>query len=162
MSIYDQKFILTITDLLNQYKQLVIFHQIPWSGGLSEWFLLQDISALERIFKRGQTASAFTVYEWNVLLVSNIVNKNWLKKTKEALVVDGVNNDLLLSKETFVNVKALIELEWVGDSDDLEEYYQENIGCSVFTGFLPWSPRALELVRGYYPDENGLPVSGPY
>ena len=54
-----------------------------------------------------------------------------------------------------------IKLIWVGEADDFQEYYEQYAGSEAVVGCIPSIPTG-EIIRGYYPDANGIPQSVPY
>jgi hypothetical protein len=160
ISIHSNEFTQPIAEALDRGKALVIWHQIPWAGGSQEWFLIRRFEALDSILQRGRVASAFTAYDWIEVLASRQVNQEWLKQASAALAQESFNLMLLIQPVTSTNVDP-IKLVWVGEADDLQEYYEQHVGSEVALGRIPSIPTD-EIIRGYYPDANGIPQSGPY
>jgi|GEM_PF-5019007 len=160
LSIRSKEFVNPIVEALDQGKKLVIWHQIPWSGGNQEWFLIENIEALTPILNRGRVASAFTVYEWIELSLPRVINEEWLAQVSEALAHE-TPNDMLLIQQAKSESQALTKLAWISEFEDIEEYYQQYMGFKVAVGRIPnlWTG---EIVTGYFPDANGVPQSGPY
>lgn len=160
ISIHSSEFTQPIAEALACGKALVIWHQIPWAGGKQEWFLVHQFEALEAVFQRGQVASAFTAYEWIEVSTSRQVNQDSLTQASAALARETFNLMLLIQSVTSGNVDP-IKLIWVGEADDLQEYYEQHSGSEAIVGCIPSIPTG-EIIRGYYPDANGIPQSGPY
>jgi hypothetical protein len=160
LSIRSKEFVSPIAAALDQGKKLVIWHQIPWSGGAQEWFLIESIEALTPILNRGRVASAFTAYEWIELSLSRTINEEWSEQVLEALAHE-TPNEMLLIQETELEGQAPTELVWIGEAGDVKEYHQQHLSLKVAVGRIPnvWTG---EIVRGYFPDANGVPQSGPY
>ena len=160
LSIRSKEFVSPIAEALDQGKKLVIWHQIPWSGGNQEWFLIESIEALTPVLNRGRLASAFTAYEWIALPLSRIVNEEWLAQVSEALAHERPNQ-ILLIQEAELESQAPAKLAWIGEAEDVKEYHQRHLGFKVTVGRIP-NLSTGEIVRGYFPDANGVPQSGPY
>jgi hypothetical protein len=160
ISIWNPEFIQPISDVLNRGKKIVIFHQIPWSGGNQEWYLVCRVDELDAILRRGKVASAFTAYEWIDINISPTVDWEWIRQITEVLAQE-TNNRMLLIPDVVPDDKSLIRLVWIGEAEDIREYYEHHAGSSVIVGRIPplWKG---EIVRGYYPDANGIPQSGAY
>lgn len=160
LSIRSSEFTRPLAEALDCGKALVIWHQIPWSGGSQEWFLIHRLDALNTIISRGCVASAFTAFEWIDVPTSKIVNQEWLMQVSAALAQE-LHNMMLLIKPVTSNELEPISLTWVGQVDDLQEYYDKYVGSEAVVGRIP-STSTGKLVRGYYPDANGIAQSGPY
>jgi hypothetical protein len=160
LSIRSKEFVGSITEAVDQGKKLVIWHQIPWSGGQQEWFLIENIEALTPILDRGRVASAFTAYEWIELFPLQIVHEEWRAQVSEALARE-IPNEMLLIQQADPMEQTPSPLAFIGEEVDLEEYCQQYAGFAVKVGRIPnlW---AGEIIRGYFPDANGIPQSGPY
>ena len=160
ISIHSNEFTQPIAEALDLGQTLVIWHQIPWAGGYQEWFLIHRFEALDNILQRGRVASAFTAYEWIEVITLRQVNQEWLERASNALAQESFNLMLLIQPVTLTSVDP-IRLIWVGEADDLQEYYEQHVGSEAVLGRIPSIPTD-EIVRGYYPDANGIPQSGPY
>ena len=155
ISVKNSEFRNKIIQSLKEGKQLVIWHQIPWSGGSQEWFLIQQEEELNRVLAKGRIASAFTVYEWIEIPLPSMVDQIWFTQTKVALSQEKDNAMILLSVQSPSN-----KLVWIGEDEDLENWFEGHKGMEVDAGRIPnlWYG---EIIRGYYPDEQGIPQSGP-
>lgn len=161
ISIRSDEFRHNIARAIAQTGQIVIWHQLPWSGGMQEWFLIRDMAALDKILDRGQVASAFTAYDWIEVPGMQIVNQAWLEQTSKALAQEADSLMLLIELVTPSNrPDEPIRLTWIGDFEDLQEYAQNHVDAPAIVGHIP--SIAGEIIRGYYPDNNGIPKSGPY
>lgn len=160
ISIHSNEFTQPIAAALDRGKALVIWHQIPWAGGAQEWFLIHKFDALDVVLQRGRAASAFTAYEWIEVLTSRQVNQAWLEQASVALAQETFNLMLLIQPVTAISVDP-VRLIWVGEADDLQEYSEQYIGSEAVLGRIPSIPTD-EIIRGYYPDANGIPQSGLY
>jgi hypothetical protein len=54
-----------------------------------------------------------------------------------------------------------IRLTWAGESDDIQSFYEKYSDSNIVIGRIP-SVSFGEVIRGYFPDENGNPKSAPY
>jgi hypothetical protein len=160
ISIHSNEFTQPIAEAFDHGEALVIWHQIPWAGGNQEWFLIHRFEALDVVLKRGRVASAFTAYEWIEVPTSRQVTQEWLAQASTALAQETFNLMLLIQPVTSDSVDP-IKLIWVGEADDLQEYYEQHSGSEAVIGRIPSIPTG-EIIRGYYPDANGIPQSGPY
>ncbi len=160
ISIYSSDFRNPVVKALEQGHQLAIWHQIPWSGGDHEWFHLHQLNGLDKILNRGRVASAFTVYEWLDVPLPLLVDQEWLSQATRVMEKDEPNHLLLLYSTQQENEPS-VELVEFAFLDDLQEWAKAHVGSQVRVGRVPnlWTG---EIVRGYYPDANGVPVSGPY
>ena len=140
--------------------KIVIWHQAPSSGGLQEWFLVSSPGGLDKVISKGHVASAFTAYEWIEVLPSQKINQVWLKQTLAMLEQESQNLMLLIKSASQEGIEP-IQLTWIGESDDIQDYYEKHGGSKVVVGRIP-SLSFGEIIRGYYPDENGNPKSAPY
>jgi hypothetical protein len=64
LSIHSASFLNPVHLALQEGKSLVVWHQIPWSGGAQEWYLIRHSAALIAVLDHGRVASAFTIDEW--------------------------------------------------------------------------------------------------
>lgn len=160
ISIHSGEFIKPIAHALSEGKELVIFHQFAWAGGYQEWFLIQQLEQLDKVLGGGKAASAFTAYEWIDVPLPRFVEEEWLTQTLDALARETHNQMLLINLLT-PHGNDSFQLVWIGEPFDLNEFYKEHIGIRVRVGRIP-SVWTGEIVRGYYPDANGVPQSGPY
>ena len=160
ISVQSNEFRQPIENTILDKKQVVIWHQLPASGGMQEWFLVDDLATLDKVINKGQIASAFTAYEWMEVLPLQSVNQAWVKETLVALEQES-HNRILLIKSVPWNRSEPIQLSWVDDAEDVLEYYEKHSNSEVEVGRIP-SVWYGEIVRGYFPDENGNPKSAPY
>jgi len=160
ISIRSNEFTQPIAEALDQSKALVIWHQIPWSGGGQEWFIIRRLEELKAVLNRGITASAFTAYEWIEVFAGRIVDQDWPVQISEALAKE-THNQMLLILPAMSETNEPIRLTFVEAAEDIQEYYEQHLGSDSTIGRIP-SVWTGEIVRGYYPDENGIPQSGPY
>ena len=63
ISVQSEEFIAPVDEALSNGRELVVWHQIPRSGGQQEWYLINQIEGLLEILRQGQTGSAFTIDE---------------------------------------------------------------------------------------------------
>ena len=160
ISVQSNEFRQPIENAILDKKQVVIWHQLPASGGMQEWFLIDNPAALDKVIGKGRIASAFTAYEWLEVLPLQNINQVWVKEILTALEQES-QNIMLLIKSVSQNQSEPIQLTWIGESDDIHEYYEKHINSKVVVGRIP-SVSFGEIVRGYFPDENGNPKSAPY
>jgi hypothetical protein len=160
ISIRSDEFFQPISEAFEHGKKVIVWHQIPWSGGMQEWFLIHSISTLDTILSKGRIASAFTAYEWIEVHTSQIVNEIWIEQISLTLQ-EETRNLMLLIEPVVPNEIEPIQLTWVGEVDDIKKYYEQHIGEKATVGRIP-SVTDGELIRGYYPDNDGVPQSGPY
>lgn len=160
ISVQSIKFRQPIEKTLLDKKQVVIWHQLPASGGMQEWFLIDDLAALDKVINKGRIASAFTAYEWMEVLPLQSINQAWVKETLVALEQES-HNRMLLIKSVPWNRSEPIQLSWIDEAEDVLEYYEKHSNSEVTVGRIP-SVWFGEIVRGYFPDENGNPKSAPY
>jgi hypothetical protein len=160
ISVQSNDFRQPIENAIFGKKQVVIWHQLPASGGMQEWFLIDNLAALDKVISKGRVASAFTAYVWHEVLPLQGINQAWVTKALTALENES-QNLMLLIKSDLQNHFEPIQLTWVGDSDDVYNYYEKHSDSKVVVGRIP-SMSFGELVRGYFPDENGNPKSAPY
>lgn len=162
VSVYSEEFRQPITKILGQGNKVVIWHQIPWSGGMQEWFLIDSISTLDKILDRGHVASAFTAYEWTEISTSQAVNQAWLEQISSALQKE-THNLMILVKPVTHNTKndEPVPLTWLGEQDDVQEYLKKHSDSKATVGRIS-SFVTGEIIRGYYPDDKGTPNSGAY
>ncbi len=160
ISIHSKEFTKPIIDELDTGKRLVIWHQISASGGMQEWFIINNQKALDTVLSRGKVASAFTVYEWIQIATAQVVNSQWLEQVTIVLASETKNQMLLIRKDP-INSNDFSHLVWIGKIKDVKEFYNQHTGFSVEIGRIP-SVYSGEIVRGYYPGKNGLLKSGIY
>jgi hypothetical protein len=160
ISIETDEFRQPIVNAIASGIKVVIWHQIPASGGFQEWFLIQDLETFNKIIRRGHIGSAFTAYEWIEVKALRLVDQAWLEYMSIALEQEQHNLMLLISPVAQEN-NELIQLTWVGELEDIQGYYEEHAGSKVIVGRIP-SISFGEIVRGYFQDEDGEPKSGPY
>ena len=159
ISFYSSVFSEPIKKALNEGKELVVWHQFSAMGGLQEWLFLSGSDNLDEIIKRGKPLSAFTIYEWNKVPAENIVNEKWLLSINNAYSRETTNHMLLIRpSETDKNYSKLF---WAGEIEDIKEFYDVYVGKNVEVGRIP-SIFTGEIVRGYFPDENGNIKTGIY
>ena len=159
ISVHSYEFIKPITKAITDGKELVIWHQFSAKGGLQEWLFLSNINNLDEIIKRGKPISAFTVYEWIKVPAENAVNEKWLSSVNNAYSKETTNY-MLLIRLTEAD-KNNPKLDWVGELEDIKEFYDSHFGQNVEVGRVP-SIFTREIVRGYFPDENGNLKTGIY
>jgi len=160
ISVQSNDFRRPIENAIFDKKQVVIWHQLPASGGMQEWYLIDNLAALDKVINKGRIASAFTAYEWIEVLPLQNINQAWVKETLAALERES-HNLMLLIKSVLQNQSEPIQLTWIGESDDVLEYHEKHSNSKVEVGRIP-SVSFGEIVRGYFPDENGNPKSAPY
>jgi hypothetical protein len=160
ISIHSDEFCQPIVDAIARGKNVVLWHQLPRAGGLQEWFLIRSIDVLDGILDRGHVASAFTAYEWLDVPAPRIVDQAWFDQVAVALRLETRNRMLLIGLAEAVDV-GLVRLTWIGDAEDLHEYLEKHGSMEVIVGRVPPIIDG-EIIRGYAPDENGLPQSAPY
>ncbi len=160
ISVQSNDFRQPIENAIFDKKQVVIWHQLPASGGMQEWYWIDNLAALDKVISKGRIASAFTAYEWIEVLPLQNINQAWVKETLAALERE-VHNLMLLIKSVSQNQSEPIQLTWLGESDDVLEYHEKHSNSKVEVGRIP-SVSFGEIVRGYFPDENGNPKSAPY
>ena len=160
ISVQSNDFSQPIENAIFDKKQVVIWHQLPASGGMQEWYLIDNLATLDKVISKGRVASAFTAYEWVEVLPLQNISQAWVKETLAALERES-QNLMLLIKSVSQNQPETIQLTWIGESDDVLEYYEKHSNSKVVVGRIP-SVSLGEIVRGYFPDENGNPKSAPY
>ena len=160
ISVQSNEFRQPIENAILDKKQVVVWHQIPASGGMQEWFLIDDLAVLDKVISKGRIASAFTAYEWIQVLSLQNISQAWVKETLAVLERES-QNLMLLIKSDSQNQFEPIQLTWIGVADDVREYYEKHANSKVVVGRIP-SVSSGEIVRGYFPDENGIPKSAPY
>jgi hypothetical protein len=160
ISIEADEFRHPIANALSNGMRVVVWHQIPGSGGSQEWFLIQSLDQLYKIISKGRTASAFTAYEWIKVEASQVVDQIWLNQILTALVQEAHNHMLLICPITIENSGPIL-LTWVDDAGDVQSYFEKYLGSQVEVGRIS-SVYYGEIIRGYFPDEHGNPQSGPY
>ena len=160
ISVQNSEFRQPIEKAIANGMEVVIWHQIPSSGGLQEWFLISSLEGLDKVISKGSVASAFTAYEWIEVLPSQKMNQAWLKQALEMLEQESQNLMLLIKSVLQEGIEP-IQLTWVGELDDIQSYYEKHGDSNVVVGRIP-SVSFGEIIRGYYPDENGNPKSAPY
>ena len=160
ISVQDREFRQPIENAIANGMKIVIWHQVPSSGGFQEWFLIHSLEGLDKVIRKGQVASAFTAYEWVEVLPSQKINQAWIKQTLAVLKQESQNLMLLIKSVSQENIEPM-QLTWIGESDDIHGYYEKHGDSNVVVGRIP-SVSFGEIVRGYFPDENGNPQSAPY
>jgi hypothetical protein len=88
------------------------------------------------------------------------INQAWVKETLVALEQES-HNRMLFIKSVPWNRSEPIQLSWIDDAEDVLEYFEKHSNSEVAVGRIP-SVWFGEIVRGYFPDENGNPKSAPY
>ncbi len=160
IAVQSSEFRQPIENAIANGMKIVIWHQIPSSGGLQEWFLVSSLEGLDKVISKGHVASAFTAYEWIEVLPSQKMNQVWLKQTLAILEQESQNLMLLMKSASQEGIEP-IQLTWIGESDDIQGYYEKHGDSKVVVGRTP-SLSFGEIIRGYYPDKNGNPKSAPY
>lgn len=81
ISVQSSEFRQPIQNAIANGMKVVIWHQIPSSGGLQEWFLISSLEALDIVINKGCVASAFTAYKWVEVLTLPKMNQAGLAQT---------------------------------------------------------------------------------
>ena len=160
ISVQSSEFRQPIEDAIANKKQVVVWHQVPASGGLQEWFLINNLSGLDVVISKGKVASAFTAYEWIEVLPLQKVNQSWCNQALAALAHE-LQNLMLLIQPVVKESIAPVQLTWVGAANDIQGYFEKHDGSTAVVGRIS-SVSFGEITRGYYPDENGIHKSAPY
>lgn len=162
LSIKDPQFLQPLEDYLRE-EPLVVWHQLAWMGGQQGWFLVTTTAGLQKVLSTGQRASAFTVYHWLPHSQPYVVNEDWVTQMYKIIEEDvPVPNHFILVMPAFVkqNTNGFYPLEWLC-AEDLHEYLAENQGEKIVVGQIPNFQNG-EIKRGYMPNQDGIPESGPY
>jgi hypothetical protein len=161
LSIWSTAFQDPITTALQHDKSLVVWHQKPWCGGEQAWHLIQSIEALWPILENGQVASAFTVYEWQEQPLKDATHLGLDHQVCAYLKQEISNQMVLLYAEALNNMRVPVELTYLDDASDVQEWFIQHPITRIRLGKIPsiWNG---ELVRGYYPDTQGIPRAGAY
>jgi hypothetical protein len=161
LSITASQFLHPLENYL-QKEPLVLWHQLAWTGGQQDWFFVTTSTGLQKVLSTGQRASAFTAYQWLPHAHHYVVNELWVTQMLEVIKKNIPNHFILVmpvsAEQTMTDFYLL---KWLCDEEDLQDYLAEHQGKQVIVGQTP-NIQTGEIKRGYMPNQDGIPESGPY
>jgi hypothetical protein len=159
-NIKDSSFQLDVKNLLAQQKEILVLIYYNLGAGSRDFLFIRNEEKLKEIINSLKPSDELTIFKSFHLLYRGL-SKDDLRENLKTIIEKEKKGDWLVIWETLEENK-IPDWNFFDNFDDLKEELKDTLGKKVTILCEPDWQNEEEIIRGYYPKENGKVEIGKY